>query len=187
MPSSQHIISGLKRALKVNGVTYADVGRKLAVSESTVKRWFSAEILSLQRVDDICDLLGINVHDVLQLGHQADGTLMQLTEAQEQEIVDDHRLLLVGYLLLQRWTPQQIIGRYDISEHELTRLLARLDRLGIIELLPDNRVKTLVTPNFTWIPGGGGQFIVTSRPVFAGTSLIVSSTKLEKPSSFFTG
>ncbi len=51
---------------------------------------------------------------------------------QEQALVEDVRLLLVGYLLLQRRSADQILARYDVGEHELTRLLARLDRLRII-------------------------------------------------------
>ncbi len=154
MPGSQHIVAGLKRALKQSGLTYAEVGRQLDVSESSVKRWFAEEKLSLQRIDAVCHLLDIDYQDLLQLGQQEEGVLDQLTEDQEQQIVNDTRLLLVGYLLLQRWTPQQIIRRYEINEREMTQLLTRLDRLGIIELLPGNRVRTLVTPNFRWRTGG---------------------------------
>ena len=32
--------------------------------------------------------------------------------------------------------------------------MARLDRLKLIELLPSNRIKLLVAPNFNWLPRG---------------------------------
>jgi hypothetical protein len=34
------------------------------------------------------------------------------------------------------------------------RLLARLDKLGLIDLLPNNRVRLRVARNFSWLPGG---------------------------------
>jgi hypothetical protein len=60
MPTSQDVVNGLKRALKVNVKTYADVGRHLSVSESFVKRWFAEGRLSLDldRIDDICEFRG---------------------------------------------------------------------------------------------------------------------------------
>jgi hypothetical protein len=78
----------------------------------------------------------IDFQDLLQLSQQAN-QMSELTVEHEKESVGDTHLLLVGFLLLQRWTPQQITQRYVINEHELTRLLARLDRLKIIELLPE--------------------------------------------------
>jgi len=36
----------------------------------------------------------------------------------------------------------------------LVQMLARLDKLKIIELQPNNRIKLLVAPNFGWLPGG---------------------------------
>ena len=34
------------------------------------------------------------------------------------------------------------------------RLLARLDKLGIIDLLPNNKIRVRVAPDFSWLPGG---------------------------------
>ena len=82
---------------------------------------------------------------------------------QEQALVEDVRLLLVGHLLLQRRSADQILARYDVGEHELTRLLARLDRLRIIELQPGNRVRTLVAPNFRWCDDGPLEHLFETR------------------------
>jgi len=34
------------------------------------------------------------------------------------------------------------------------QMLAKLDRLRLIELQPNNRIKLLVAPNFAWLPNG---------------------------------
>ncbi len=154
MVDSVRVVTAMKRALKMRGLTYAEVGAELSVSESTVKRWFADANFTLKRIDALTELLDIDLQDLLQLGEQSGRRLEILTEEQEQALASDIRLLLVGYLLLQRWTPAQISERYEVNEHELTRLLARLDRLRLIELQPGNRVKMLVAPNFSWLPGG---------------------------------
>jgi hypothetical protein len=48
----------------------------------------------------------------------------------------------------------EIIHTYDISETEGIQLLARLDRMKMIELQPGNRVKLMMAQNFKWIPNG---------------------------------
>ena len=49
---------------------------------------------------------------------------------------------------------EQIVEIYDISQAECIQLLARLDRMGFIQLLPNNRIKLLVSRNFSWLPDG---------------------------------
>ena len=43
---------------------------------------------------------------------------------------------------------------YHIDEMECIQKLAYLDRLKIIDLLPKNRIKLKVAPNFNWIENG---------------------------------
>ncbi|MEM7366058.1 MAG: helix-turn-helix transcriptional regulator [Pseudomonadota bacterium] len=163
MADTEGLVNALKRLLRGAGLTYADVARHMSVSESTVKRWFAERNFSLQRVDAFCELLGLEWHDIIQQS-QSDSVLIgELSLEQEQALVEDARLLLVGYLLLQRWSADQILARYDVGEHELTQLLAQLDRLRIIELQPGNRVRTLVAPNFRWRNGGPLEQLFESR------------------------
>jgi hypothetical protein len=68
----------------------------------------------------------------------------ELTEEQEREIVDDPVLLLVAVCVLNKLTLAEIVDQYSVSETELTRKIAHLDRLHIIELLPKNRIKLLI-------------------------------------------
>jgi hypothetical protein len=48
----------------------------------------------------------------------------------------------------------EIVSTYAISKVECIRFLARLDRLRIIDLLPDNRIKVRVARGFAWLPDG---------------------------------
>jgi len=42
----------------------------------------------------------------------------------------------------------------NISETDCIRKLVQLDRLRVIELLPNNRIKLLIAPNFRWHANG---------------------------------
>jgi len=76
--------------------------------------------------------------------------LQQLSIEQEKEITADVKLTLVAVCVLNRWTMNDILSYYHISENECVRQLAKLDRLKVIELLPGNRIRLLVAPNFSW-------------------------------------
>ena len=47
-----------------------------------------------------------------------------------------------------------ILRYYQIRETECIRHLAKLDRLKVIELLPNNRIKLRVATNFSWRENG---------------------------------
>ncbi|WP_144391595.1 helix-turn-helix domain-containing protein [Pleionea sediminis] len=157
MIRTTEMIQALKKQLKQAGVTYAQLATGLEMSEANVKRMFSQGNMTLQRMEKICDLLQL---DFLQLAQFANKQRSQVTELkleQEEELVANKKLLLLAQLLLSRWTLEEVQEVYEFEEHELTQLLAKLDRIRFIELLPGNRVKLLVSSFFKWQPNGPVQ------------------------------
>ena len=65
-------------------------------------------------------------------------------------MVADPKLLLVAICVLSQWTLEQMVATYRLSEAEAVRYLARLDKLGIIELKPMNRYRLHVAKTFRW-------------------------------------
>src|SRR5690348_8644776 len=55
------IVRELKRMLKARGITYAQLGKLIGLSEASVKRVFSRSTLTLQRVEAICKAAGTSV------------------------------------------------------------------------------------------------------------------------------
>ena len=80
--------------------------------------------------------------------------ISQLTEAQERKIVGDIKLFLVAVCVLNHLSLEQIVSIYDISKSECIQLLLELDRIQILQLLPNNRIRLLVTRTFSWRPNG---------------------------------
>lgn len=115
------------------------------------------------RIDSICRLMDLDFSGLLQLVRHHTELAETLTEVQEQAMVADVRLLLVAYLLLHHYTADQILAEYRFEPTALIGYLTRLDRLGVIELLPGDRVRPLISPNFSWLPNGPIQRYFESR------------------------
>jgi len=144
------LIKVVKKQLRAQGKTYADVGAKLELSEASVKRLFSEKNFTLQRMESIGELVGLELSELLQIVAKEQQQLSELTLEQEQEIADDLPLLLVTVCVMNHYAFQEILDDYEISETECIRKLAKLDKLKLIELLPNNRIKLLIAPNFKW-------------------------------------
>jgi len=151
------IVAGLKRALRERGLNYAAVARALDVSLATVKRLFARGELSLQRVEVICELVGLSLREILERAQEHSAPTNQLTLTQEREIVADPRLFLITWLVLNRVPFEEIVRSYRLTEREALRYLIRLDRLKVLELQPQNRVRLLVSRRFSWRVGGPVQ------------------------------
>lgn len=155
MAQTSLIIETLKKALKSHGRTYADVAKHLELSEASVKRMFAQQSVSLRRLDAICHMMEMEITELVQLAN--DSTALQITELtdeQEKEIVGDIELLLVTVCVIHHWTLEDILEFYTLTEPRCIQLLAKLDKLNIIELLPNNRIKIKVSPNFRWRDNG---------------------------------
>jgi hypothetical protein len=151
------IVAEIKRALRECQLTYSQVASKLQLSLASVKRLLATGDLSLERVESICDLLGITLKDILERAHQRSAPTKELTLPQERELVADSRLLFIAWLVLNRIPVEEIVRDYRFTEAEVVRHLIRLDRLGIIELQPGNRVRLLISRHFSWRAGGPVQ------------------------------
>ena len=154
MSQTRLIIDTLKKELRKHGINYRQEADKLALSEASVKRLFAEYSLSLDRLSRVCEPLNYEIADLIhELEKNAELT-QQLTLEQETELVSDMKLLLMAHFLINKLSFEEIIRIYDISETEGVRLLARLDRMKIIELQPGNRVKLVIAHDFRLIPGG---------------------------------
>ena len=144
------LFTNLKSRLKEKGLTYKDVANHLELTEASVKRMFSAEDISIKRLDSICDLLGIDLADLAKTDASNSRAIKVMTLEQEKEIVSDERMLAASFLVYTGWTYEDILKYFDFSEPELISKLTRLDKLGLIELLPNNRIRLRVANNLSW-------------------------------------
>jgi DNA-binding Xre family transcriptional regulator len=154
MSQTTQLIDTLKKILRERKITYADVATHLNLSEANVKRMFSKRHFTLNRLEAICSLANADLGYLIARMHEGSMIIDELTLEAERELIGNVKLLMMAQLLISRWTLDDIVTTYTFDEHEAVRLLAKLDRLGVIELLPGNRVRTLVSRDFKWIQNG---------------------------------
>ena len=163
MSQTRPLIDTLKQELRKQRITYKQVSEALDLSETSVKRLFSEEAFSIKRLEKVCELLHLDISDLIHLMEKNIELTTELTQDQEKELVSDVKLLLVALLLMNKLQFAEILQIYDISEPEGIQLLARLDRMKMIELQPGNRVKLMISQNFKWIPNGPIQEFFESK------------------------
>ncbi|MDX1490315.1 MAG: XRE family transcriptional regulator [Pseudohongiellaceae bacterium] len=154
MRDSQRLVDTVKRELKRQGKTYADLCVVLDLSHASVKRLFAQGPFTLVRLEAVCQYLGTDLLSMMRQAEAERSKLNALTLEQESELVADERLLCVAHALLNRWSFEEIIQTYEICEHECIRLMAKLDRMRIIELRPNNHYRLLVSRGFRWLSNG---------------------------------
>lgn len=154
MARSPQIIDTLKTELRAQGIHYRELAIYLDLSESTIKHMFSSKNFSLKRLDKICELLGMELTDLVSNLEAKALKIEQLSIENEKRLVSDIPLLLVAYCVTNHWSMADILTKYNLSEPECIRCLAQLDRMKIIELLPENRIKLLISNNFQWHHNG---------------------------------
>ena len=163
MTQTAQIKAALKQVLKTRGITYAGLGRRIGLSETSVKRLFSQGTFTLRRLDEICAALETDLFDLARLGRSRTETVSELSLEQETALAGDPKLLTLFHLLLNEWPFSEIVREYEISEAEGIRLLAKLDRLKLIQLGPKNRAKLLVPKNIAWRRGGPVRKVFEDR------------------------
>ena len=106
--------------------------------------------MPLSRIDEICQALKLDFSELAKRVADMQPLLTGLTEAQENAVVADKKLLLVAICVLSQWTMEQITASYRLSQAECIKYLAQLDRIGIIELKPLNRYRLKLAKTFRW-------------------------------------
>jgi len=154
MDNTAAAIATLKRALKINGFTYADAARALNLSEASVKKMFSTHNITLKRINILCEMMQLDFIDLVRLFDESREKISHLNPEQEQELVGDRKLLLVALCARNHWRFDEIIEHFEINKPECYRMISRLEELQLLELHPNDRIRLLVAENFRWLPNG---------------------------------
>lgn len=152
MSATTVLVQGIKARLRAQGLSYRDLADRLGVSEPTVKRDLSRGTFSLERLDRICEVLGVEVTDLAQPTQAT--SLTELSEQQERALVDSPKLLLLTYLIVNEWKVAEIVATFRLDENDVVSLLLKLDRLRIIDFRPPAGIRRLTARNFSWRKDG---------------------------------
>lgn len=154
MAKTKQLVDCIKSELRTKGLTYKKLSERLKITESAVKHMFSNGNFSLERLDEISDVLEVDMSDLVALTVDREPKLEHITPEQETELVQDMKLFIVAYAVINYWSFEDILARYEYSEIELTQYLLRLEKIGFLELHVNNRITPKVSNNFSWHPDG---------------------------------
>ena len=153
MSTGSMLIERLKRLIKAKGLTYAVLANRIEVSESTLKRWFASKNMSIKRLDEVCKGAGITLDDLMR---ESLDKPVQNYFTQEQEVLftSDEKLLVVYYLVALGRPFNEITNLYQYTHADLQSYCLKLEKVGLIELHPKDKVVPLVNPSTMWRPRG---------------------------------
>jgi len=144
----------------------SELAAGLGVAEPTVWRWLRGEGLTLDRMDEICALLDLDLRDLVTRGEAAGEDAFTL--AQERSLAADRGLALVFFAILHGAQPRDLEGEFALPGDRLHRHLDRLKRLGLIEGRGGGRVRARVRRSVRWRKGGplSVAFNQSVKPLF---------------------
>jgi transcriptional regulator with XRE-family HTH domain len=154
MTNSKTLINNLKRELKRQKIGYADLAERLDISVSTVKKMLAKGNFTLERLDLICEVINVEYLELIENVNEEVIKVSKLTHSQEQAMVEDPLLLLMGYATINYWSMEDIVYRYKIPQELVINRLKKLEKFGILELRANNNIRPLVSNGFDWRPDG---------------------------------
>lgn len=170
-------ISRLKLALKERTLTYRELAAAIGLSESGIKKIFAAKDGSFQRLVEICRYIGISITELLEDTRTLN---VGFTEQQQKEFLKQPILFHYYWLLVyERRHQNELQKDLQLSKAESFRIARKLDHLGLIKLLPGDRIRLPSIKAVRW--GGDGEFL---RKLYHNWSLALINdvTKTQKKS-----
>jgi DNA-binding Xre family transcriptional regulator len=133
--AATRIVMSLKRIMKSRQITYAELGRRIQLSEASMKRIFSRATLSLGRLEQICQALDVSIQELVRMAAEQHLDAPDLlTLEQETALAADPDLLACFYLIANGRTGREIGAELGVDERSVRRWMVRLDALRLIEL-----------------------------------------------------
>lgn len=165
-PGLVRILVELRRELKLRGVRVEALARDLGVAEPTVWRWLRGEGLTLDRLDDVCAAMGLDLHDLL--ARTGEDRHESFTLAQERVLAADRGLALVFFAILHGAQRDDIESTFELPAERLDSHLERLKRLGLIDGSARGRIRAKMHRSVGWRQGGplSIAFERTVKPLF---------------------
>ena len=144
----------LREILKSKKIRYRDLARELGISEQSIKRLFAGDDCSLERLEKICQVLGISFFDLVKMGEEKRAPTFTLSETVEAALASDPALFSFFQLLLLERSVERVMRKSGLKEVKIRSGLRRLEDLGILELHPHDHIRWKVVGTHNWLMGG---------------------------------
>jgi transcriptional regulator with XRE-family HTH domain len=147
------IIQSIKDRTRGLGLTQRDVAKEMNVSLPTAKRWWAGKGINFTVLSGLCSLLGLPMSQLFLELESKTGSYPYSLE-QEKMLADNPRVLALLDFLVSGKNVRAVQRKYSLTDADLQGMLLKLDRVGIIELHANMRVKLKRRGEPQWINGG---------------------------------
>lgn len=137
--------NNVKKALKVKGMTYSDLGTKIGMTESGVKKLFSSNDCSINRLAQISQAMNVSLKDLIESSTEMKVVNHTYTKEQEEFFLSNENYFLFYWELRNHeYNIDSLKMSYDLNDKSIERYLLKLDSIGVIELHENNKVKPII-------------------------------------------
>jgi transcriptional regulator with XRE-family HTH domain len=150
---SLELMKFLKNRATSQGVTQKVIADYFDVSIPTVKRWYSGAGLSLEQANELSNYLGISLgQDLISI--QNNTKSFHYTHIQETFFAKNPDYLAFFDNLLRGKTVKYITKKFSLSDTKVSKYLLKLDKLKLLELHSNNKIKLLTAGEPVWAIDG---------------------------------
>lgn len=137
------LLEQLKKIIRTKKWNYAKLAKTVNLSEPTIKRIFQGVPCNISHLLAICDAVEISFLDLLQLATEAEPQKTFLTGDQERFFVKNFDCYAFLFALYYKTdgTLKEIQRKWGLSDKESFTYLRQLEKLGLLELLPENEIQ----------------------------------------------
>lgn len=144
----------IRQKIKEKGFTQEQFAKTLGISVPTLSRWLRGEGLLFEDLNLMLEKLGVKLSELAMLAEGDMASKFTYTNEQETAFANTEGLLAFFDQLLHGKTVASVTKSFKLTEKSVSYYLAKLDKLQLIEWLPNNKIKLIVSGEPSWLPGG---------------------------------
>lgn len=127
--------------MRAQKITNAGLAEDLKVSTATIKRFFSGNAVTLERLRAVCERLNIPLSEIAAHCEQDfKSASFHFTLTQEAAIAEESSLLSYFLQLQEGLSPAVIAKKFELNKLSTRRYLSQLEKLGLIKSVNDDKI-----------------------------------------------
>ena len=155
MDPYQQVASALKKHLRAQKIPQARLAERMHIPESTLKKWLNAKDGSFNRLDRVCRALGLSLAAVMKSIERQEVEILEFTEAQQTYFKQNPEIFKAYWFLVYERQGLEGTGHaLGIKVETLKRACLQMDKLGLLDVLPGDRLQLPEPRPIRWRPKG---------------------------------
>jgi transcriptional regulator with XRE-family HTH domain len=145
------LFTTLRQLLRRRGLGYRELGKRLGLSESGVKKIFSGGNCSVRRLAQIAAVLEVPLSELTRLAEQPAIRQVELSDEQQQWLLENLDCFAFYWkLAVEKQSLASIQAEHRLDRAAVWRYLGRLDDLGLVVVEPGDRVRIVQEDLVRW-------------------------------------